>query len=115
MLRAAAAHKLLAPNLAVNPDAVVEVTPLVRTESDLQRVGEARDESILEKNKNKKQMGHLVGRSEKHCTDCTNRESGVIIFYSGQQVRMKWKYLFGIRCVEMRRLGGNNMNIHDFR
>lgn len=36
------------PDLAVNADAVVEVTPLVRTESDLQRVGETRDKSILE-------------------------------------------------------------------
>lgn len=48
------------PNLTVNPNAVVEVTPLIRTESDLQRVGQARDESILER----KQMGHLMGSSE---------------------------------------------------
>lgn len=47
-----------APNLAVNPNAVVEVTPLVRTESDLQCVGETRDESILEK-KNKKNRWDL--------------------------------------------------------
>lgn len=54
------ASQLPDPDLAVNPNAVIEVTPLVGTESHLQRVGEARDESILER----KQMGHLVGSSE---------------------------------------------------
>lgn len=42
------AQKLLETNLTVNSNAVIEVTPLIRTESDLQRVGEAWDESILE-------------------------------------------------------------------
>lgn len=35
------------PHLAVNPYAVVEVPPLVGLERDLQRVGEARDQSAL--------------------------------------------------------------------
>lgn len=38
-------------NLAVNPNAVVEVTPLVRTESDLQCIGETWDKAILERKK----------------------------------------------------------------
>lgn len=54
-------------NLAVDSDAVVEVTPLIRTESDLQRVCETRDKSILEmeipkKNKTKEnQMRRHTG------------------------------------------------------
>lgn len=41
-------HKHLDPHLAVNPNAVVEVAPLVGTQPDPQCVGEAGDESILE-------------------------------------------------------------------
>lgn len=49
MLAAWEQSKLSDPNLAVNLNAIVEVSPLIRTESDLQRVGETRDKSILEK------------------------------------------------------------------
>lgn len=46
-------HRGSDADLAVNPYAVIEVTPLIGTESDLESVGEAGDESILERTQNK--------------------------------------------------------------
>lgn len=33
----------------------------------------------------------------------------------GQQVRLKATYLFGVRCLEVHGLSGNDVNIHDLR
>lgn len=62
-------------NLAVNSDAVVEVAPFVRAESDFQRVGETWDKSILEmkrpkrekKNKKKGETSHRISESTADC------------------------------------------------
>lgn len=64
-------HKLLRPHLVVNPNAVVEVTPLVGAKCDLQSVGEAWDESTLEGKTDGTSDGIFINRS-----DCGNREAG---------------------------------------
>lgn len=90
---AVAAYGLSDPNLAVNPNAVIEVTPLIRTESDLQRVGEARDESILER----KQMGQ-VKSSESTLIALMVKWSHNIIFRSAICNERKipfWYKMFG--------------------
>lgn len=45
--------RLWDPNLAVNLHAVIVVPPLIGTELDLQGIGEAGDESILERNQDR--------------------------------------------------------------
>lgn len=47
-------------HLAVNPNAVTEVTPVVRTEPDLQRVGQTRDKSKLERGKSRKRQDVIL-------------------------------------------------------
>lgn len=47
--------KTAGPYLTADMDAVIEVPPLVRTKRDLQGVGEPRDESILDR---QRQLSH---------------------------------------------------------
>lgn len=48
------------PYLTVDSDAVVEVTPLIRTEADLQSVGQAWDESELHRRRKRQFVNHQI-------------------------------------------------------